>query len=294
MIWGIDLGGTRIKHVTMATDGRVIDRRMIETSDGEFREGLPLFAWRIREMLQTSPEPPVAIGLSAPGLVDADGLRIRCMPGRMNGLVDLDWSTFLEYAGKFQVMNDGHAALLGEWKAGSALGLEHACLITLGTGVGGAILSGGKILRGFLGRAGHVGHISLDQSGAPGITGVPGSLEDAIGNHNIRERSGGRFSSTCDLLEAVLAGDDQAKRVWTASVRALACGIVSLINVIDPEKVIVGGGIAEAGPLLFETLAPYLEQWEWRPKGSSVPVIPAALGEWSGAIGAAWNVREDG
>jgi glucokinase len=110
-----------------------------------------------------------------------------------------------------------------------------------------------------------------------------------IGNYNLRERSNGRFDSTRKLVEAHLAGDEGASEIWLRSIFHLGAAIASFINAFDPEIVIVGGGIAQAGPALFNPLASYLDQFEWRPMGHGVPVIAAELGEKAGAIGAAYN-----
>jgi glucokinase len=147
----------------------------------------------------------------------------------------------------------------------------------------------GVLLRGHLGRAGHLGHISLDPAGAPDIVNTPGSLEDAIGDATVLERSDGRYASTRDLVAAASRGDPHARAVWTQSVQALGAGIASLINVLDPEVVVIGGGIAKAGPRLFRPLAMFLKQFEWRPGGHHARIVPALLGERAGAFGAAWN-----
>jgi glucokinase len=185
------------------------------------------------------------------------------------------------------VRNDAHASLLGEVWIGAARGMRDVILLTLGTGVGGAVICDGHLLRGHLGRAGHLGHISLDIHGAPGICRTPGALEDWIGNHNIRERTGGRFATTHELVAAYRTGDPTASEAWLKSIRALACAIASFVNILDPETVLIGGGIAQAGDALFSPLAAELAGVEWRPGGHAVKVLPAALGEWAGAIGAA-------
>ena len=142
---------------------------------------------------------------------------------------------------------------------GSAL-VATMVLLTLGTGVGGAILSEGRLVSGQLGRAGHVGHICLDPMGQPPSgTPVPGALETYICNATLPQRSNGRFSDTRTLVAAHLAGDREATEIWLRSVHRLACGLSSIINVVDPEVVILGGGIAQAGPALFEPLAGYLD-----------------------------------
>jgi glucokinase len=129
--------------------------------------------------------------------------------------------------------------------------------------------------------------LSLDPQGQLDIVNTPGSIEDAIGDHTVRARSGGRFASTKELVAAHVNGDEDASRIWLASLKCLAAAIASIINAVDPEVLILGGGIARAGPALFDPLARFLDDFEWRPNGRRVGVIPAALGERAGAIGAA-------
>ena len=182
------------------------------------------------------------------------------------------------------VINDAQAALLAEMWRGAATGKRDAILLTLGTGVGGAIACNGRLLTGQIGRAGHVGHISLNPAGSKDIVNTPGSLEDAIGGHTVSRRSNGRFASSEALVKAYRAGDAGAREIWLESVRALAAAIASLINVIDPQIVIIGGGIASAGNALFEPLNRCLDCFEWRPHGAGVPIVAAELGEFAGAI----------
>ncbi|MGV3532092.1 MAG: ROK family protein [Chthoniobacteraceae bacterium] len=278
---GIDLGGTQIKAVVLDRDGGVLQRERVETGDSDAQP----WAERIGAIAAKHRELPV--GLSAPGLAARDRHSIAYMPGRLAGLENLDWTDYLQRSSLVPVTNDAHASLLGEAWIGAAAGLRDVMMLTLGTGVGGAILSEGRLLRGVIGRAGHLGHICLDVTGPPDIVGTPGSLEDFIGNHSIRTRSGGKFATTHELIAAYRERDPFASELWLRSIRALACGLVSLINVVDPEAVIIGGGIAQAGAALFDPLAQELDALEWRPGGHQVRIIPAQLGEWAGAIGAA-------
>jgi glucokinase len=291
MTWaaGIDVGGTRIKAVAASADGTVLRRVTHATADGTAtagdwirlaREALEVFS---RELGR----PPTAVGMCAPGLVAPDGRSIAHLPGKLAGLAGIDWTTSLEREETVPVLNDAHAALLGEVWAGAARGRYDVVMLTLGTGVGGAVLSGGRLLRGAIGRAGHIGHMSLSLEGTPSITGMPGALETLVGECTLAARSGGRFTSTADLVAAHQSGDAQATRVWLESVRALAFGLGSCINLFDPELIVIGGGIARAGEQLFTPLAAELARIEWRPGGHAVPVAPAVLGEWSGALGAA-------
>jgi glucokinase len=286
---GIDLGGSSVKGVVVTTDGRTL-----ATSNVDFNPDTRLeWAGQIRSFVAHSESVqggvPEAIGISAPGVAARDERSIAVMPGRLQGLEELDWTTFLKSPRPVPVLNDAHAALLGEAWLGAARGFQHVIMLTLGTGVGGAIISDGKLLRGAFGKGGHLGHVCLDVHGPPDVCGMPGSVEVAIGNFSIRERSGGRFETTHALVQAHRAGDAEATRVWLASVRALACAIGSFANILDPEAVIIGGGIARAGAALFEPLQRMLDDVEWRPGGGQVKLLPAALGELAGAYGAAWR-----
>ncbi len=284
---GIDIGGTRIKAAVYDRRGQVIATAL------EPGEALCGDGWRasavsaLKNLEAQTGQRLERVGVAAPGLPAEDGRSIREMPGRLAGLVGLDWTAWLGRAIPVPVINDGSAALLGEVWCGVATGLRDCFMLTLGTGVGGAILSGGKLLRGHHRRAGHMGHMSLDPWGSPGIVGTPGSLEDAVGNHTIQRRSAGRFTMTSDLLAAVDAGDPAAIEVWERSIRSLAAGIASLINVLDPAAVVLGGGIMTAGQKLLGPLHRYLDEMQWLHEGRPVPLLTAALGENAGTCGAA-------
>lgn len=287
-ILGLDLGGTRLKALCLTPAGAEIDRDIVPTGDHHWKQSVKQC---IDRLLETH-GPPSSIGVSAPGLAAKDERSIAHMPGRLPGLEGLDWQEFLRFGKPIPVLNDGQAALLGEVWLGAAQSLRNVVLLTLGTGVGGAALSEGKILRGHLGRAGHVGHISLHADGPLDILHTPGSFEDAVGNHSLHARSKGLFQCTADLVYAAKSGDAKAAAIWQTTIRNLAAGIVSLINVLDPEAVVIGGGIAEAGDDLFLPLSTELDRVEWRPHGHRVPILRAALGEWAGAIGAAWHANQ--
>lgn len=285
---GLDIGGTQIKMAAFSPDGKMTGNRTRETGD-RLVKGIPPFAETVRQMLSEFAAPTARIGIAAPGLAVKNGRAIAFQPGKMHGIENFDWTEFLKSPDVIPVLNDAHAALLGEVWQGAAAGCRDVILLTLGTGVGGAIWSDGKLLKGAIGRAGHLGHISLADDGERSILGTPGSLEAAIGNYNIAKRSGGRFASSLELERAYLAGDAAATELWLKSIRALARAIASFINLLDPEMVIIGGGIAKSGKILFEPLANFLDELEWRPGGHRVRIVPAALGEWAGTYGAAWN-----
>jgi len=290
---GIDLGGTNIKAALVDTQSaHVITTLSKPTRDGEFEDNTPRFAITVREIVrefETQAGCKLNVGLSAPGLANPNGQCIDWMPGRMHGLEKFDWSAFLER--DCRVLNDAHAALLGEVWAGAAQNCRDVFMLTLGTGVGGAIYTGGRLLTGKIGRAGHLGHVSTDTNAPRDDLNTPGSLEDAIGNQTIAQRGEGRYATTHALLDAYAAGDAHAQKVWLTSVRHLAAAIASLINVLDPELIILGGGIATgAKELLFKPLQQALDEFEWRPGGSQARLVPAMLGDSAGCLGSVFNL----
>ena len=289
---GVDVGVTNVKAMCVRPDGKVLARTQVDTVSTS-----PDWPGRVKgliERLELEQGPARALGVAAPGIAAPDGRSIWWMQGRLAEVQGLDWTKHLGRRSTVPVLNDAQAALLGEVWQGAAAGASNAILLTLGTGVGGAALVDGRVLKGHLGRAGHLGHVSLDSNGELDVANTPGSLESAIGNVTVETRTEGRFKSTHDLIAAADAGDDEAKRWWLRSVRALAAAIASLINVLDPEVVVVGGGIARAGKSLFDPLSECLDPYEWRPHGQRVRVVPATLGEHAGALGAAWNALNHG
>jgi len=284
---GVDLGGTNIKIVVVSNDGKILDFLTCDTADSE-GSWAQTIKQNLKEIQARRGQSASHIGVASPGLAAQDKRSIAYMQGRLNGLQGLVWKDFLDSPRPVFVLNDAHAALLGELWQGAAKGYNNAILLTLGTGVGGAVLADGRLLKGHIGRAGHLGHVSVNSDGAPDIVGTPGSLEEMIGNYNISARSGDLFTSTRELVEAHLRGDADATRIWLRSIHHLAAAITSFINSFDPEVIILGGGVARAGPALFDPLNRELEQLEWRPLNQQVQIIPAVLGERAGAIGAAY------
>ena len=274
-ILGIDLGGTHVKGLVVDEWGRVHAEDTRPTEDGAGG------AWRdnVRRVVAglQGRFPTIAVaGLCAPGLASRDEKMIVSMPGRLRGLEGLDWSG--ELGLPTVVLNDAHAALLGEVWLGAARGCTNVLMVTLGTGVGGAAMVDGRLLRGHLGRAGHVGHLSLDPAGEPDIVRTPGSLEDAMGDCTVGRRSGRRFATT--------------RAVWERSTGALGAALAGLINVLDPQMIVLGGGIAAAGEVLFSPLAVALDRMEWRIGATGVALVPAKLGAQAGAFGAVYRALQ--
>lgn len=283
---GIDLGGTRIKAVVIDAEGKILHQAYAPTLDGKGESWKAAVAGTVNDLKQKLNATKIAVGISAPGLPDKENLSIAFMPGRMEGLENFIWKDYLQCPA--YVLNDGVAALLAEAKVGAAKNSTNAIMVTLGTGVGGGLLINKKPYQGSFNKAGHIGHMVIDSNGDPDVTHMPGSLEECIGNCTIEKRSMGRFTSTQQLLNAYRNGDEFAKQVWLTSIKKLAIGLASASNLISPDTIVVGGGIAEANDDLFVPLNKWFDEFEWQPGGIRPRIVKATQGNLAGAIGAAY------
>jgi len=282
---GIDLGGTRIKGVVIDAVGNVLHQTYTPTNDGEGEIWKEAIAKTVHELRQKIPGEKIAVGISAPGLPNKGNTTIAFMPGRLDGLENFVWSDYLNCSA--YVLNDGVAALVAEAKTGAAKNSTNAIMITLGTGVGGALLINKQPYQGSFNKAGHIGHMVIDSNGDADVTNMPGSLEECIGNCTVEKRSKGKFTSTHELLDAYRNDDEFAKQVWLVSVKKLAIGLASASNFISPDTIVVGGGIAEANDDLFLPLNKWFDEFEWQPGGIRPQIVKAVHGDLAGAIGAA-------
>ncbi len=290
IVIGIDLGGTRIKAVAIDKLGNILHQHYQPTNDGDDTIWKNAILEAVNELQSKLPGNKVVIGISAPGLPNSGNSAIAYMPGRLQGLENFEWTEFLKT--RTFVLNDAISAMMAEARFGAAKCRKNVVMLTLGTGVGGAILIDGKAYQGAFNKAGHLGHMVIDSDGEADCIGMPGSLEDAIGNCTILKRTSGKFSSTHDLLEAVRNGNSYAADIWLTSVKKLAIGLATLTNILSPEMIILGGGITEAGSDLFDPLEKYLSNYEWRAGGNQTQIVKAQYGDLAGAVGAACFARE--
>lgn len=293
---GIDIGGTKIKTVILDDKGTVLERNEVlteDTSKGKElwkKKMITLIEAKSEQYAKSNPE-ALKCGISAPGLVDAENKMTLHMPKRLQGIENFNWSEALQR--DIRVINDGHAACLAEYESlYSAEGVQNLLMLTLGTGVGGGIIIDGKLYQGTLQRAGHVGHMTVDFRGSQTMTNMPGSLEHAVGNFSVSERTGGRFKSVRELVDAYENQNPEAKTWWLESVQKLAVALASLTNILSPELIILGGGItAGAGNSLMDPLKEFMSDYEWCPGGYQIKIKEAKLGGYAGAIGAAFFAK---
>ena len=254
-----------------------------------------------------------AVGVGVPGLVDTAGV-LRFAPN-LPGVVDLDVRGALAErlpGVTVRIDNDATAAGWGEVSVGAARGAADAVLVTLGTGIGGGIIAGGRVLRGAHGFAGEVGHMVIDRAGPACPCGQRGCWERFASGSGLgrlaREaalaRPRGRIAELAGgdpeqargehVTAAAQEGDAGAREVMDEFGRWVAVGLVNLANVFDPEVFVVGGGMVEAGDVLLEPVrrafADMVLATGDRPP---VAIVAAALGERAGAIGAALLAGDD-
>ena len=288
MLLGIDLGGTNVKGVVLGDDFTVLHQHTLSTYNSAHEDWklsiLDLIGWLQAECNHEFNY----LGISAPVIPNGSNTMISYMPGRLHGLEFFDWKPYLSK--RTFVLNDANAALLAESRIGSlkGKGTKHAIMITLGTGMGGAILIDNKIYTGMGQKGGHLGHITIDiNDTTPGITGQPGNIEEAIGDCSIHKRSNGIYNSTKDLVHDYESGDTFAKTIWLTSIHKLAVALAGLANVISPEAIVIGGGMAKAGASLMNPLKEYYAKYEWKPGIDGAEILFASAGDYAGAIGAA-------
>jgi glucokinase len=301
---GIDIGGGSAKVSLVDDDSNVHRTAVVELVDrsddpGANRAARVEVVARAISQAAAAGTPAATVTVATPGIVDAAHRRTVSLPGKLRGLEGVEWTSELARHAPAQaidvsVLNDAHAAVLGEARLGAGRGALDIAMLTLGTGVGGGVVLGGRLLEGRNRRAGHLGHISLDPYGAPSVFPTPGSLEWHVGDAYAGARTDGRYASNEAIVAAARRGEAAGTAAWGRMTRALAVAIASIVNVFDCERVVLGGGLVAAGTLLFDPLERELAEVEWRPGGIAVDVVPAALGRFSGSVGAAVFGRERG
>ena len=259
MIIGIDVGGTRMSGGLASGDGRLLARVRHSTDRmGGAGAGLRLICAIVTELLEraTSEAQPVGrIGIGFGGPVDFErGVVLKSH--HVAGWEGVPLRDELEQ--RFQkpviVDNDANAGTLGEWKFGAGRGFEHLIYVNIGTGIGGGVVAGGRLVRGAGNLAGEIGHIVVRRSGPLCTCGKSGCLEACASGDAIARRGSealGRAVTGVELFGLARDGDAAAQTVLAGVIDDLAVGIGTAVSLLNPEAVIVGGGLSEAPEALF-------------------------------------------
>ncbi len=310
--YGVDLGGTNLRAAVVDAEGAIVDDETCPAPDSGVVDAIHGLLVALRDRNTGAGRAgPGRVGVGAAGMVDRAGV-VHFAPNlpALRG-VALAADLAAAFGEPVAVDNDANVAAIAEAVHGAARGRDDVLVITLGTGIGGGIVAGGKLLRGAHGFAAEIGHFQVDPAGPRCACGQVGHWEAVASGTALRRLSrewaeAGRLAAILAVVDgdasavtgehvAAAAGDGDADAIallrhYSANV---AVGLAGLVNILDPEVVVIGGGLVQLGELLLgpvrEELASRIEGGGARPP---VEVVAAALGERAGVVGAAVLARD--
>lgn len=305
VVIGVDLGGTNLRTAILSPDGNILDRHKEATYAAD---GWSRVVARLIENIKRQRESAVqkgfevcAVGVGAPGVIQVDKGIVVKSPNFP------DWNNLplkdqLEKALGVPVFleNDANAAALGEQWRGAGQGIRSMLLLTLGTGVGGGIILADKIWHGADGMAGEIGHMTLIPDGRLCTCGNVGCLEmyasargivqsyrEALEKSSIQVSDALKKVTSEQVYEAARAGNEIAVRVMKDMGRMLGIGIASLINIFNPERIVIGGGVKDAWPLFIDATREEVMKRAFEVPAKRTEIVPSQLGDDAGMVGAA-------
>lgn len=318
-VLALDLGGTQIRAAAVLPGGALFGVRRSRTPVRDGADAIVAACIAAleaaRDDLATRPDapPPIGIGISAPGPVDPRAGALVDPPNLGPTVRDVPLAARIgEALGLPAVLDrDTQVAALAEGRFGAAAGCDDFLYVTVSTGVGGAIVTGGRLVRGPDGTAGELGHLLVDRHGPPCGCGMRGHLEGIASGSGIARRAreaaergesdllaelalarGAAFGAR-DVAHAEEAGDVVASRIMEDARDAFAVSCVSLTNVFNPSLIVVGGSLAAGqGDRLLGPARAAVERGAFRRPASRVEIVPAALGDDVGLVGALVLFRE--
>ena len=294
MLLGVDVGGTAVKIGTVSPEGELLSFETIPLR----REGTqnPMFETAMAEMtrvMENTGGSITGIGISATGQVDPELGRVIGAEDSESAYIGSDFQVEAErrFHLPVAVLNDADAALLGECAAGAAQGVRDVLMITIGTGIGGAFTVGGKPFLGHRGIAGELGHTALYQDGPRCVCGRRGCYQNYASAEALVRRAeretGQSFRNAREVFETLDGGGAspalrQAFEGWTEDI---AAGLTSFVHLLNPEMVVIGGGVSEQ-PMLIESLRGMVLRSLMPRFRETLRIEKAVLGNRAGVIGA--------
>jgi glucokinase len=305
VVLGIDIGGSQIRAGMVDENGAILASRTIPTPN-DLDGFLPSLHDAIRWLLEATAL-PAGVGVGCKGIINPDSTRIESLTGTLHFLEGQRLAELVGLPVDVPVFadNDARVAMAAEMVWGAARDRENVMMLTLGAGVGGAVLVNGRLLRGHTGVAGHLGHVTVDPSGRPCACGSRGCLETVFSARAIEAEAWSAIHRGCSstltrlfreqpqlatcrtIFQAASEGDELCRSIVDRAIADLAAGISGLLHVFDPEIVILGGPVADAGTDLIVPLQE--EVWE-RTRGllhRDVPLVEQQVADKSGIVGAA-------
>ena len=297
---GFDLGGSSLKTSSFSLDGELQERCSIDTQRClKAEDYLGLFKDAAKSL--SSNKCLKGIGVAVAGVLDSDAGRIIDSPNlpALCGVPLLRMLKDTFFPIPFQMMNDANAAALGEYFAGAGVGYQSMFMMTLGTGVGGGFIQNGEIWRGASGMAGEIGHMVVEKNGKPCTCGSRGCLEAYFSSWAIEKDAKAYAARHPDsaigsidkitpisISELAGSGDHAAKRIWENGGHALGVGIANIMNLLNPECIVLVGGLMNAKDHFLPSAQEAWEENSFEQARSSSKVLLGELGQWAGARGA--------
>ncbi|MCQ2738729.1 MAG: ROK family protein [bacterium] len=309
---GIDVGGTNVKIALVSDKGKIIYSNSIPTrTEMGYEYTINSMKDAIRDLLKETKLQAANIegmGFGFPGQIDCQKGIVRLAPN-IPGWVNVPIAEIMEkeFCIPTRVDNDVRTAALGELNYGAGIGCQNLICITVGTGIGSGLVINGKLVRGASNAAGELGHIKLTMDGGPLCgCGDRGCLEAYASGPSIVAMAeeyikGGKSTKYRELanpditpyIVAVAAkeGDPVAKQIFRIMGEYIGMGLTSVVNLLNPEKIIIGGGVAEAGDILLNPIKETIQKRAMSIQGNAVEIVPAQLGNTAGVIGASLLIK---
>lgn len=299
-IIGIDLGGTNLKVALLDLNYRIKDKEILSTRSflekDQLISGIVHAVNRFIKYNDLSKAQILGVGLGLPGPVDAKQGIVHFFPNipgwkevRLREILikKLGLPVFLD--------NDAKLMTLAEHKLGAAAGFNNVLCMTLGTGIGGGLIINGKLYRGSNNAAGEVGHVPINEKGASCNCGAQGCLEAYVGNRKIGLQARKLFKRniTLEKLSELAARHNKiALDVWRKTGGHLGFALAGVVNLLNLDAIVIGGGVAKAGPVLFDNITKALKAQAMSVQARHVKILKAKLGSEAGIIGTAIMVKE--
>lgn len=296
---GIDFGGTSIKSAVVQNGAIVARGEIIDPAKHESSLTLIEALFDVIKALRAAHPSIAGIGIGFPGFVN-------CKSGIVHSLTNVKgWHEvpmvrmIQERTGlKAAIENDANAMAYAEFLHGAAKGAQNAVCITLGTGVGCGLVLEGKLFRGTRFAAAEIGHTSIDLNGPRGVYGTPGDLEVYVGNKQTAERAARLYNAAgrprtpaectpADLSSLAAQGDAIAIGLWEQIGTEIGASLVNAVWLLNPDAIVIGGGIAKAGPLVMDPIRRTIRDRVSPLFHEQLKVVPAELGNDAGIIGCA-------
>ena len=309
---GVDIGGTNVKIALVDLKGNIVYSNSVPTrAEMGYTYTIENIEATIKECLKetkNSIENIAGIGFGLPGQIDSEKGLVKLLPN-IPGWVNVPLAEMIEkeFSVPVKLDNDVRVATLGELNFGAGRGCKNLVCITVGTGIGSGIVVNGNLVRGASMAAGEIGHLIVEKNnGEICGCGNTGCLEAYASGPSIVKMAyeyimGGKSTKFKELAvngpitpymvyEAAKMGDAVAQRIFIIAGEYLGTALASVVNLLNPEKIIIGGGVGQAGDMLFDAIRETINKRALAVSAQAVEIVPAELGESAGVIGASMLV----